>query len=91
MKLRKDGYNITERTEILQAWEKHFCLLSKTRIRDTSVGQALQDDYMQMTHDSLNNEDYVFDIEFEAEEVEKAIECLPNGKAVGPDGVLVNI
>lgn len=66
-------------------------MLSKTRTRDTSVGQALQDDLMRMTHDSLNNEDYVFDIEFEAEEVEKAIERLPNGKAVGPDGVLVNI
>ena len=53
----------------------------------TCVDQALQDDFTHMTHDSLNNEDYVFDIEFEAEEVEKAIEHLPNGKAAGPDGV----
>ena len=40
-----------------------------------------------MSYDSLNNEYCVFDIEFEAEEVEKVIEQLPNGKATGPDEV----
>ena len=33
------------------------------------------------------HEDYVFDMNFEAEEVSKAISMLWNGKAAGPDGV----
>ena len=42
---------------------------------------------MQMTRQSHNNEDNIFDIEFEVEEVENGIKHLPNRKAAGPDGI----
>ena len=41
----------------------------------------------ELTSASLSHEDYVFDVEFAAEEVSKAIIKLPNSKAAGPDGV----
>ena len=40
-----------------------------------------------MTHQSQNNNEYIFDVPFEVDEVENAIKCLPTGKAAGPDGV----
>ena len=41
----------------------------------------------ELTSASLSHEDYVFDVEFAAEEISKAIIKLPNSKAAGPDGV----
>ena len=42
---------------------------------------------MSLITASRSHGDYVFDIEFDVEEVSKAISKLPNRKAAGPDGV----
>ena len=86
-KLRIDGRSITEESELLQAWKSHFSALSNTNITDAEVAQALQEELRRMTRESNNNEEFIFDIEFESEEVGKAIQHLRNGKAAGPDGV----
>ena len=82
---------IMERKELLQAWEIHFCSLNKIKVTDANIAQVLWKDSIWMTHDSLNNEDYVFDVDFEIEEVERAIECLPNGKSAAQMGFWGNI
>ena len=86
-KLRIDGRSITEESELLQAWKSHFSALSNTNITDAEVAQALQEELRRMTRESNNNDEFIFDIEFESEEVGKAIQHLRNGKAAGPDGV----
>ena len=48
------------------------------------VGESQAREIASLSH---SFEDYVFDLEFEAEEVSKAISKLQNGKAAGPDGV----
>ena len=51
------------------------------------VDQTLQDELIRMAHSSHNNEDHVFDIDLEFEEVDKAVVHLSNGKTAGPDGM----
>ena len=87
MKLQIDDRTITDREELAHAWENHFSSLSKSRITDTCEVQALQREIMSLTTASRSHEDYVFDVEFDVEEVSKAISKLPNRKATGPDGV----
>ena len=74
-------------TELLQAWKSHFSSRSKTKITDAVVDQTLQDELIRNAHSSHNNEDHVFDIDLEFEEVDKAVVHLSNGKAAGPDGM----
>ena len=83
------GHTITDKN-ILQAWKSHFCTVSKTKITDACSTKALQEILIQMTHVSLNiNEDYVFDVEFEFDEVEKSSERFSKRKASGPDSISV--
>ena len=86
-KLHINECTITEKPELLQAWKSHFSSLSKTKITDAVVDQTLQDELIRMAHSSHNNEDHVFDIDLEFEEVDKAVVHLSNGKATGPDGM----
>ena len=67
-------------SELLQAWQSHFCSLSKTKITGICVDQAMQ---THMVYDSLTSEDCVFNID----EVEQAIKHLRTGKAAGPDEI----
>ena len=78
--------HINERT-ITEAWKCHFSSRSKTKITDAVVDQTLQDELIRNVHSSHNNEDHVFDIDLEFEEVDKAVVHLSNGKAAGPDGM----
>ena len=68
MKLQIDDRTITDREELVHAWENHFSYLSKSRITGT-----LQREIMSLTTASHSHEDYVFDVEFDVEEVSMAI------------------
>ena len=61
----------------------HFSSLSKSRIINTCDVEVAQREISSLSSSSHSFEDYVFDLEFEAEEVSK----LQNGEAAGPDGV----
>ena len=89
MKLQVNGCTIIDREKLVHAWENHFSSLSKSRITDTCDIQAAQRDIASLTSASYSHEDYVFDLEFEVEEVSNAISKLQNGKAAGPDGVSI--
>lgn len=87
MKLQVNGRAITDREKLIHAWKDHFSSLSKSRITDTCDVQVAQRELASLTSASHSQEDYVFDVEFEAEEVSRAISKLQDGKAAGPDGV----
>ena len=62
-------------------------LLSKSRISNACDVKTMQSEVAYLSSASHSHEDYVFDVEFEAEEVLNAISKLHNGKAAGPDGI----
>ena len=88
MKLHVNGQTITNKSEIIHAWEDHFSLLSKSRISNACDVKAMQNEVASLSSASHSREDYVFDVEFEAEEVLNAVSKLHNGKVAGPDGIL---
>lgn len=64
---------------------KTFHSLGKSKIPEAD---NLQDNTTAMNQLSLENEDFVFDVPIEVEEIEHAIKSLPNSKAAGHDGVM---
>ena len=69
MKLQIDDHTITDREELVHAWENHFSSFSKSRITGTCEVQALQREIMSPTSASRSHEDYVIDVQFDVEEV----------------------
>lgn len=67
MELQVDRCTITDRDELVHAWEDHFSSVSIGRITDTYDIQVAQREIVSLTSASHSHKDYVFDVEFEAE------------------------
>ena len=84
LSLRKDQEVVMDPKTILDMWEDHFRLLSADSGQSTAT-YSLEDKVKTLMLNSLDNEDYLFDVPFVAEEVNSVLKKLKLGKAAGWD------
>ena len=75
---------VTDTKTILDMWEDHF--LSANSGQSTATYSS-EDEVEPLMLNSLDNEDYLFDVPFVAEEVDSVLKKLKLGKAAGHDGI----
>ena len=87
LSLLKDQEVATDPKTILGMWEDHFQGLSSTNSGQSTATYSLEDEVETLMLNSLDNEDYLFDVPFVAEEVDSVLKKLKLGKAAGHDGI----
>ena len=66
----------------------HFQKLEESRLDETDRGKDLQEKIKLLENQSLQNEEFLLDISFTADEVSRAVARLKKRKAPGPDGLM---
>ena len=87
LSLLKDQEVVTDPKPILEMWEDHFRVLSSTNSGQSTATYSSEDEVETLMLNSLDNEDYLFDVPFVAEEVDSVLKKLKLGGAAGHDGI----
>ena len=87
LSLRKDQEVVTDPKTILNMWEDHFQALSSTNSGQSRATYSLENKVETLMLNFLDNEDYLFDVPFVAEEVNSVLKKLKLGGAAGHDGI----
>ena len=87
LSLLKDQEVVTDPKTILGMWEDHFRALSSTNSGQSTATYSSEDEVETLMLNSLDNEDYLFDVPFVTEEVDSVLKKLKLGKAAGHDGI----
>ena len=87
-KLKDDETVITDLPGLLDAWKNHFSNLAQSGANHNPDLAELQTSIESLVPLSMENEEYILDVPFTVEEVEKAIKRLKRRKAPGPDNLL---
>ena len=73
---------------LLQVWVEHFQKLMKSRVESVPDLSELKQKVETMKTLSHENEEFLLDVPFTAEEVARAVARLKGRKAPGPDGLM---
>ena len=76
LSLLKDQEVVTDPKTILEMWEDHFRVLSSTNSGQSTATYSSEDEVETLMLNSLDNEDYLFDVPFVAEEVDSVLSVL---------------
>ena len=87
LSLHKDQEVVTDPKTILNMWEDHFQALSSTSSGQSTGTYSLEDEIETLMLNFLDNEDYLLDVPFVAEEVNSVLKKLKLGRATGHDGI----
>ena len=68
-------------------WEDHFQALSSTNSGQSTATYSLEDKVKTLMLNFLDNEDYLLDVPFVAEEVNSVLKKLKLGRAAGHDRI----
>ena len=90
-KLVVDGKMLNDNDSMLSVWANHFETLAKSRKEEHDGLRVLEEKVEKLADVSRENEEYILDVLFTAEEVEKEIGRLKRRKASGPDGLTQSI
>ena len=85
--LCKDEEVVMDPKAILDMWEDYFRVLSSANSGQSTVTYNSEDEVETLMLNSLDNEDYLFDVPFVAEEVDSVLRKLKLGKAAGHDRI----
>ena len=90
--LVEDGVRITEQSEVLDVWKKHFenfiarcTVLSLIMILSLLIEDKIHE-YVFASHECTDDP---LEVPFEVEEVAQVVTQLPRGKASGTDGITI--
>ena len=83
----KDGRIVNDK-EMLKIWTQHFESLATSGVSEGEELRNLAEKMQELTEQSKGNEEYILDVPFTAEEVERALSRLKRGKAAGPEGLM---
>ena len=79
-KLVVDGEVVQDSQAILEIWADHFRGLTKSRLGETAKGVDLQEKIKVLVNHSHENEEFLLDVLFAAEEVSRAVRKLRKRK-----------
>ena len=82
------GGEVVQDPEVLQVWAEHFQKLMKSRVESVPDLSELKQKVEAMETLSRENEEFLLDVPFTAEEVARVVARLKGRKAPGPDGLM---
>ena len=88
LKLMRDGRIVSDKEEMLKIWAQHFESLATSGVSEREELRSLAEKMQELTERSKGNEEYILDVPFTAEEVERALSRLKRRKAAGPEGLM---
>ena len=74
--------------QLLDAWVDHFSNLAKSQVKDSPQLMDLCNQVNGLLSQSMENEEFILDVPFSPEEVERAVKRLKKRKAPGHDNFL---
>ena len=84
----RDGRIVSDKEEMLKIWVQHFESLATSGVSEREELGSLAEKMQELTERSKGNEEYILDVPFTAEEVERALSRLKRRKAAGPEGLM---
>ena len=82
------GEVVWDTETLLNVWLSHFRKLVKLRLDETEKGKDQQRKIKALENQSHQNEEFLLDVPFTADEVSRAVTGLKKRKASGPDGLM---